>query len=101
VSSQARPHRLTSPWWALETVNRAMLGTVGGLRLGIDGIDDIFYAHFAVIRVYFAFGVSENTTKYTDIVRMISSISSLKGDKRVGNAIHAIRSYREKPCTEG
>jgi hypothetical protein len=47
------------------------------VRLGIGGIVDVSQAHFVAIRVYFALGVSENTTKYVDIVRMISSIHSL------------------------
>jgi hypothetical protein len=39
----------------------------------------IFYKHILLgFRVHFAFGVSETTTKYVDIVRMISSIPSLR-----------------------
>jgi hypothetical protein len=45
------------------------------IRLAIDGIVDSLQA--LRFRVHFAFGVSETTTKYVDIVRMISSIPSL------------------------
>jgi hypothetical protein len=48
-------------------------------RLGINGIVDTLQAHFAVISEDFAFGVSKNTTKYVNIVRMMSSIPSLSG----------------------
>jgi hypothetical protein len=41
-------------------------------------VSSIFYKRISVrFRIYFAFKVSENTTKYVDIVRMISSIPSL------------------------
>jgi hypothetical protein len=41
-------------------------------------VSSIFYTHISLrFRVHFAFGVSENTAKYGDIVRMISSIPSL------------------------
>jgi hypothetical protein len=47
------------------------------IRLGIDGIVDILQAFFAAISGTFRIRVSENITKYVDIVRMISSIPSL------------------------
>jgi hypothetical protein len=41
-------------------------------------VSSIFYKRISLrFRVHFAFGVSENTTKYVDIIRMISSIPSL------------------------
>jgi hypothetical protein len=44
----------------------------------ISTVSSIFYKRISLrFRVYFAFGVSENTMKYVDIVRMISSIPSL------------------------
>jgi hypothetical protein len=41
-------------------------------------VSSIFFKCISLrFRTYFAFGVSESTTKYVDIVRMISSIPSL------------------------
>jgi hypothetical protein len=41
-------------------------------------VSSTFYNHISLrFWVYFAFGVSENTMTYVDIVRMISSIPSL------------------------
>jgi transcription antitermination factor NusA-like protein len=39
---------------------------------------DTLQAHFIMISEIFRIQVSENTTKYVDIIRMISSIPSLK-----------------------
>jgi hypothetical protein len=48
------------------------------VRLGVD-VSSIFHKRISLrFRVHFAFGVSENTTKYVDNVRMISSIPSLR-----------------------
>jgi hypothetical protein len=49
-------------------------------------VPSIFYEHISLqIWVYFAFRVSENNTKYIDVVRMISSIPSLReGNVAVG-----------------
>jgi hypothetical protein len=44
------------------------------VRLGIDDIVNILQAYFATISVHF---VSEDTTEYVSIVRMIPSIHSL------------------------
>jgi hypothetical protein len=41
-------------------------------------VSSVLYKRISLLFwIYFVFGVSENTTKYVDIVRMISSIPSL------------------------
>jgi hypothetical protein len=42
-------------------------------------VSSIFYKRISLrFRTHFVFGVSESTTKYVDIIRMISSIPSLR-----------------------